>query len=273
MPIKKAIIPVAGRGVRWLPLTKSLEKCMLPVGSRPIIDFVVQDCIEAGITDFYFIVAEKSEQLQSYYRTNSDLEDYLSRSGLEQLLPVIRPPAVNFHFIVQPSDGKYGTAVPVSLALPYIDTNENVLVYMGDNYLAGDGGSSVVSQLLAQTPEGQSSLVGLKADSDPYIQRYGFIELDQNGNLLRLTDRPAVEPSPFIKNVSIYALSYRYLEAIQTYVKTDKPSGEYLIFEAFMPIISQGQPMHVLLTDGHYLDAGTPESWFRANQFIFNQNG
>ena len=108
MNITKAIIPVAGRGTRWLPLTKSIEKCMLPVGNRPIIDYVVEDCLRAGITEFYFIVGEDSMQLRSYYRPNLDLEDYLKRNGRDDMLPLIDTPDARFHFIIQPSYGKYG---------------------------------------------------------------------------------------------------------------------------------------------------------------------
>lgn len=65
--IRKAIIPVAGWGSRWLPITKTIEKCMLPIGNRPIIDYIVQDCLKAGIEEFIFIVGEQSNQLEAYY--------------------------------------------------------------------------------------------------------------------------------------------------------------------------------------------------------------
>ena len=65
MEITKAIIPVAGWGTRMLPITKAIEKCMLPVGKRPIIDYVVQDCLAAGIREFIFVVSEQSSQLEA----------------------------------------------------------------------------------------------------------------------------------------------------------------------------------------------------------------
>ena len=79
--ITKAIIPVAGWGTRMLPITKSIEKCMLPIGNRPLIDFVVQDCLAAGITELIFVTGENSTQLESFYRTNIHLNDYLRRKG------------------------------------------------------------------------------------------------------------------------------------------------------------------------------------------------
>ena len=90
--ITKAIVPVAGWGTRRLPITKSIEKCMLPVGNRPVVDFIVQDCIEAGITDIYFVESEHSEQVRDYYRSNIDLNDYLKRTGKTDLLDIVRPP-------------------------------------------------------------------------------------------------------------------------------------------------------------------------------------
>ena len=81
MEITKAIIPVAGWGTRMLPITKAIEKCMLPVGKRPIIDYVVQDCLAAGIREFIFVVSEQSSQLEAYYRSNIHLNDYLRRKG------------------------------------------------------------------------------------------------------------------------------------------------------------------------------------------------
>ena len=271
MNITKAIIPVAGRGTRWLPLTKSIEKCMLPVGNRPIIDYVVEDCLRAGITEFYFIVGEDSMQLRSYYRPNLDLEDYLKRNGRDDMLPLIDTPDARFHFIIQPSYGKYGTAVPVDLALPYIDEGESVLVYMGDNYLMGQNGESEVSRLVSAAKDGQSSIIGFVVGENPDIPRYGFIEANSDNELIRIVEHPEIEPENFIKNVSIYTLSYPMLRAVHDYVRTDKPSGEYGIFDPFEQAINNGNIMNVVLSHGTYLDAGNPESWLKANQIVMSQ--
>ena len=121
MTITKAIIPVAGWGTRRLPITKSIEKCMLPIGNRPIVDYVVQDCIAAGITDIYFVVSEESSQIQAYYEDNGALNTYLIANGKEDYLPMVAPPKnVKFHYVVQNTLGKYGTAVTVALVFPKI---------------------------------------------------------------------------------------------------------------------------------------------------------
>ena len=158
MEITKAIIPVAGWGTRMLPITKAIEKCMLPVGKRPIIDYVVQDCLAAGIREFIFVVSEQSSQLEAYYRSNIHLNDYLRRKGKEDMLPLIAPLKANMHFVTQPSYGKYGTAVPVALASDYINMGESAVVLMGDDFMYNPDGSSEVARLIAATPASECSI-------------------------------------------------------------------------------------------------------------------
>ncbi len=136
MNVTKAIIPVAGWGTRRLPITKTIEKCMLPIGNRPLVDYVVQDCLKAGISELIFVVGEDSTQLEEYYRSNIKLNDYLRRNGKEDKLPLVAPlEGVKLHFITQPSYGKYGTAVPIALATDYIDEGESAVVLMGDDFI------------------------------------------------------------------------------------------------------------------------------------------
>lgn len=143
MTVTKAIIP-AGWGTRMLPITKAIEKCMLPIGTRPVIDFVVQDVIKAGIKDIYFVVGEQSTQIQNYYRTNIQLNDYLKRNGKEDKLPLVAPlKRGSTPLITQPSTGGYGTSVPVGIASEFIAEGESAIVIMGDQFFyRTDGGSN-----------------------------------------------------------------------------------------------------------------------------------
>ncbi len=273
MSITKAIIPVAGWGTRRLPITKAIEKCMLPVGNRPIVDYVVQDCVAAGITDIYFVVGEQSEQLHAYYRDNIELTDYLTRNGKQDLLPLIQTPSVRFHYIVQPSYGKYGTAVPVDLAMPYVAEGESIVVVMGDDCLYNPDGSSDIARLIQATPDGQSAILGVPIPAeDTSIQRYGHIVSDDAGNLVRIIEHPDPMPEQFMKNVSKYVLSPDMLRAVSSYVAEEiDPGKEYYIFHPFQKVIEQGGIMKVVPATGQYLDAGTVEGWLAANQVVIQQ--
>ncbi len=235
-----------------------------------MVDYVVRDCVAAGITDIYFVVGEQSEQLHAYYRDNPELTDYLVRNGKESLLPLIETPQVSFHYIVQPSYGKYGTAVPVDLAMPYIDEGESVLVVMGDDCLYNPGGESDIARLIAATPEGQSAILGVPIANDS-IQAYGHIVADEQSNLVRIIEHPDPMPERFLKNVSKYVLSHEMLQAVSNYVAEEIDDGkEYYIFHPFQNVIENGSIMKVVPATGHYLDAGTTEGWLHANQIVLS---
>lgn len=274
MKITTAIIPVAGWGTRRLPITKTIEKCMLPVGNRPIVDYVVQDCLKAGITDIIFVVSEQSDQIRNYYRSNIDLNDYLRRNGKEELLERVRPIKANLHFVVQPSYGKYGSAVPVALASQYLGPDESAIVVSGDDFIYNPDGSSEIARLIADTPKGSNGLLGVVVpDDDTMISRYGFIEMRENGDLVRIVDRPEVEPEKFIKNVSKYLLNASMFRAIREYVARDSVSGEYGVFDPFGSEIAQGAIVKVVPCVGQYLDGGNVQSWLVANEVVIRTGG
>ncbi|MGH7196283.1 MAG: sugar phosphate nucleotidyltransferase [Candidatus Saccharimonadales bacterium] len=128
MNISKAFIPMAGYGTRRLPVTKALEKCMLPIGNRPIVDYVVGDCLKAGVTDIIFVVGEQFNQLQTYYGRNMLLEEYLKDKGktkeLEEIIDLSEK--ATFHYVVQDQHQPYGTAVPVALCADLVNDDEQV---------------------------------------------------------------------------------------------------------------------------------------------------
>ena len=120
MMITKAIIPVAGWGTRRLPITKIIEKSMLPVGNRPLVDYSVQELIKAGVKDIYMVVSNVEPcQVRQFYRDNLALNEYLKARGKTDRLALAKtlPDDVRIHYITQDPAGKYGTAVPVAMAV------------------------------------------------------------------------------------------------------------------------------------------------------------
>lgn len=271
MSITKAIIPVAGWGTRRLPITKTIEKCMLPIGNRPLVDYVVQDCLAAGITDLYFVVGEQSTQLRDYYRSNIDLKDYLRRNGKDELLPLIAPlEGVKLHYIVQPSYGKYGTAVPVALAAEQIGDDESVVVLMGDDFLYNSDGSSETARLI-EAAGSDCAMLGVEVPREQ-VSRYGVVETDANNNFVRIVERPTPDeaPSSFI-NVSKYVLNPETLSYIRCYVSTERDS-EYYIVDPINEYVAAGGRLTVLPAVGQYMDGGTVEGWLAANTTVVDSH-
>ncbi len=265
--ITKAIIPVAGWGTRRLPITKTIEKCMLPVGNRPIIDYVVEDCIKAGVTDIYFIVSEGSTQVKSYYSRNQKLEEYLKANDKEKYLDLVMPPAnVNFHFIEQDPNGKYGTAIPIYLVADQIK-DESVLVLMGDDFTYNRDGMSDVAQMVEQAGD-NCALLGAQVPLEE-VSRYGVIELDSDNNFKQIVEKPlpAEAPSNLI-NISKYVLNPVAVELVKQYAMRDDIVGEYYITVPLNDYVNSGNVMKVVPAKGDYLDGGTVEGWVHANRVV-----
>lgn len=269
MSITKAIIPVAGWGTRRLPITKAIEKCMLPIGNRPAVDFIVQDCVDAGITDIYFVVGEQSSQLHDYYRTNVDLNDYLRRIGKTDLIEQIRPPKVSMHYIVQSSYGKYGTAIPVSLAFRELADGEAALVVGGDDFIYNPGGESQIKRLIAAADEAGGAIFGAEVPHEQ-TSRYGVLGMNDRGEFTHIVEKPAPEEAPSnLINISQYALPYEALKIIYEFSKTEKDKeGEYYITDPINDFVSAGGRLKVVPIEGQYLDTGTLEGWLHANQVV-----
>ena len=268
-PITKAIIPVAGWGTRRLPITKSIEKCMLPVGNRPIVDYVVRDCIKAGITEIFFVVSKGSTQLQQYYSNNADLNQFLEYNGKQDLIQLAQPPQnIVFHYIEQDINGKYGTALPAALMLPNMKKDESVALVTGDAFFHSADGSSEIARLLAGTPDGQNAVLSsLVAPED--VSRYGIIDFDEDtGAFVRIVEKPPVDQAPSNQmNTSIFVLNYEMIQRAYNFCQIEI-SGEYYLTDVVSQAVMDKIPVTVVPGQGEYMDCGNVYGWLHANEVI-----
>ena len=264
--ITKAIIPVAGWGTRMLPITKAIEKCMLPIGTRPLVDYVVQDCLRAGIDELIFIVGEQSTQLEQYYRSNTYLDDYLRRSSKADKLPLVAPIEAKLHFTTQASHGKHGTAAAVALAAEYINEGESAVVLMGDDFIYNADGSNEIARLIEATPEGGCGLLAVEIAPEE-VSRYGVIDMDEQGNYRQIVEKSAPEDAPSnLINISKYILTKEVIELCQSVEKSTR--GEYELPDAINTYVINGGTVKVTPAVGQYLDGGSPEGWLHANNVV-----
>ena len=272
--ITKAIIPVAGWGTRRLPITKVIEKSMLPVGNRPLVDYSVQELIEAGVTDIYMVVSNTEPcQVREFYSDNIVLNNYLISRGKGDRVALTKtlPEHVKIHYIAQDANSKYGTAVPVAMAAEEYNLNEPVIVYMGDDFIWNPEGESAATSLInSLQSETDSAILGVEIPKEK-VDKYGVLEV-QDGKLTNVVEKPSVEEAPSnLINVSKYILSADLLQKIVAYVNehdfgpTDQ---EYMITDPIYDYIKQGQTMRVASTSGQYLDGGSVEGWVHANNVV-----
>ena len=238
--ITKAIIPVAGWGTRRLPITKVIEKSMIPVGNRPLVDYSVQELIDAGVKDIYMVISNVEPcQVQQFYKDNVALNNYLIERGKSDRLAMAKtlPDDVTIHYTIQDPSGKYGTAVPVAMVVEEYNINEPV--YGIDH---------------------------------PYeaLLNGGAITIEDE-KLAKITEKPAPEQVTGLASVSKYILSPSLLREIVDYVNNNDfgpDDQEYMITDPFASYVEKGGCIRVARTAGEYLDGGTVEGWLHANNVV-----
>ncbi len=272
--ITKAIVPVAGWGTRRLPITKIIEKSMLPVGNRPLVDYSVQELIKAGVTDIYMVISNVEPcQVKAFYQDNKALNDYLIGRGKEDRLKLAKtlPDDVKIHYITQDPSGKYGTAVPIAMAVEEYKINEPVLVFMGDDFIWNpDGESSAEALMKTLQNESESAIFGVEIPRED-VEKYGVFSVE-DGLLKEVIEKPSVEEAPSnLINVSKYVMSPELLQEIVQYVNENDfgpKDQEYVVTDPIDSYIKKGGIMHVATTDGEYLDGGSLEGWVHANNVV-----
>lgn len=272
--ITKAIIPVAGWGTRRLPITKVIEKSMLPVGDRPLVDYSVQELIKAGVTDIYMVISNVEPcQVKAFYQDNLALNLYLTERGKTDRLKLAKtlPDNVKIHYIAQDPSGKYGTAVPIAMVVEEYNINEPVLVFMGDDFIWNPGGKSAAEALLESlNGEEDSAIFGAQIPREE-VERYGVFSV-KDGLLTEVVEKPSVEEAPSnLINVSKYVMSPSLLHEIVDYVNKNDfgpTDQEYVVTDPIMNYLAKGGVMHVATTDGEYLDGGTVQGWLHANNVV-----
>lgn len=272
--ITKAIIPVAGWGTRRLPITKIIEKSMLPVGNRPLVDYSVQELIKAGVKDIYMVISNVEPcQVQEFYKDNLALNQYLTARGKADRLKLAKtlPDDVTIHYTVQDPAGKYGTAVPIAMVVKEYNLNEPVLVFMGDDFIWNPDGESAAASLInsLEAPT-DSAILGVEIDKND-VEKYGVLSA-KDGKLVGVVEKPTPEEAPSnLINVSKYIMSPELLQTIVKYVDTHDfgpLDQEYLVTDPIDEFIQNGGVMRVAPTSGQYLDGGSVEGWLHANNVV-----
>lgn len=274
MPITKAIIPVAGWGTRRLPITKIIEKSMLPVGNRPLVDYSVQELIKAGVKDIYMVISNVEPcQVQEFYKDNLALNQYLIERGKSDRLELAKtlPDDVTIHYTVQDPSDKYGTAVPIAMVAKEYNLDEPVLVFMGDDFIWNPDGESAAESLINSIKsEDESAILGVEIPKEE-VEKYGVLS-EQDGKLVGVVEKPKANEAPSnLINVSKYIISPELLKKIVSYVEENDfgpKDQEYMITDPIYDYIKSGGIMRVAPTTGQYLDGGSIEGWIHANNVV-----
>lgn len=258
MKIKKAVIPAAGFGTRFLPQTKAMPKEMLPIVDKPVIQYVVEDAVSAGIEDIVIVTGWSKRAIEDHFDSpNIELVRNLEQGGKTHMLSEIKAISELANFIYIRQKGPYGNATPIKSA-QHIVENEPFLVLWGDDFVWAN--PSRARQLINAYEKYETTILcGIKTHKKEDADRYGFVKgVKLEGGIWKvdeLIEKPGQDRRPSdLAIVSGYVLT----PDIFPILNSQKPGrgGEYYLPEA-IDILAKKHPVYAVeIQNGTYFDTG-----------------
>ncbi|GBU11282.1 glucose-1-phosphate uridylyltransferase [Erysipelotrichaceae bacterium] len=202
--VRKAVIPAAGLGTRFLPATKAQPKEMLPIVDKPTIQFIVEEAVAAGIEDIIIVTSGNKRSIEDHFDKSYELEDTLEKKGKLELLEIVRGISnlVNIHYIRQKEPKGLGHAV---LCAKTFINDEPFAVLLGDDIVYTEPNKDVaLKQLMTIFEERDASVIGVQTVAKKDVDKYGIVQPSKTAQftderLFRLSDmveKPTVEQAP-----------------------------------------------------------------------------
>jgi len=266
MKIKKAVIPAAGLGTRFLPYTKSVPKEMLPILEKPSIQLIVEEGLASNITDFVIIANDDKPELVNHFSHQPKLEAELAARGKEALLNSINAviDMAQFNFIPQPKPLGLGHAV---LMAKKAIGNEYFGVFLPDEIMVGE--VPALAQLIEVAQKYNASVIGVLEVPHEKVSSYGVIAIKEQledgiFEVSELIEKPTVDQAP--SNFAIvgrYVLSPRIFNSLEN---TQPGAGnEIQLTDGIADMMRNGERVIAYVMNTSRYDVGNPLGWIQAN--------
>ena len=274
-PVRKAIITDAGFASRYLPITKTIPKAMLPLGNRPIMQFVVEECVEAGIEEIIIVATPEGKPIYEDYFNNSinRIRKQLQAQGKEDRYEPIQH-ILDFPKIVvieQDPSLPYGNGSPVASAMKFVEGEEAFLVMYSDDVVFGNSDAKTLIDLYNDNPHAAGVIMAQEVSRE-VVNKYGIISFKEGteNELDNIIEKPDKETAPSqLASYGRYLLKpsvFEYLNPQNTGL-----DGELWTVDAITQI-ARHQPVLVAKTTGEWMTTGDPENYFRAHiQYVMER--
>jgi len=256
--ISRAVILAAGLGSRMLPATKAVPKEMLPVVDRPLIQYAVDECLAAGISEIVFVVADGKEAIRDYYSAGGRTETMLRAAGNHRAADALADlaSAARFEWVLQ--DQPLGIAHAVNCARSLVEGEPFALLFPDDLLIARE---PVVAQLARAYDQQPGSVIAVQPVPRDEIPQYGIVDPAEPGmnpaRLRGIVEKPAIEDAP--SNLGVVG---RYILAPTIFQHIDRiepgKNGELQITDAFASQIRAGETVSSFRYEGKRYDTGRP---------------
>ncbi|SDB17934.1 UTP--glucose-1-phosphate uridylyltransferase GalU [Eubacterium oxidoreducens] len=264
MKVRKAIIPAAGLGTRFLPATKAQPKEMLPIVDKPTIQYIIEEAVEAGITDIIIVTGRSKRSIEDHFDRSMELEFELEKHHKDAMLKMVREIAdmANIHYVRQKEPRGLGHAV---LTAEHFVGDEPFAVLLGDDVVVSK--TPALGQMIAVYDKYAGSVLGVQKVSDENVHKYGIIagkELVQDIYQVEdMVEKPKLEDAP--SNVAVlgrYIITPEIFDLLRT--QEEGAGGEIQLTDALKRLAKQ-QPVYAYNFKGHRYDVGSKIGFLQAN--------
>ena len=266
MRVRKAVLPAAGFGTRFLPATKAIPKEMVTLVDRPIIQYAVEEAVSSGIEQIIIVIASGRSTIEEHFDSDAALERWLEERGdIEMLRAVRRISEIGtIAFVHQKEQLGLGHAVLMAKELV---GDEPFAVLLSDDVMLNPGGKPVTQQLIEQYAAHRGSVIALQRVPREEVGRYGIVApLREEGRLVEIGDlveKPSVEDAPSdLAVLGRYILSPKIFDKLET---TQRGAGGEIQLTDAIRALSAEQPVFGYRFEGVRHDAGTRLGWLKAN--------
>ena len=274
--IKKAILPIAGLGTRFLPLSKIFPKEVWPLVDKPVIQYIVEEAKQSGISEIIFVISPEKkivvDYFQKYYFQKSPkLEKRLREQGKVNLLEELKKleelcQGLSFSFVFQKKPLGDGHAI---LQAKDLVAGEPAAVLFGDDIV--ESKTPCLAQLIKVFKTAQKPVISLSQVPKESVSSYGIVEVEKIANRLfkikKIVEKPVIDKAP-----SDLAIVGKYIltPEVFDYLKKAKPSkkGEIILAEVLEEMIGDGKVIYGYQFEGNWLECGTKEGWLECHFYL-----
>ena len=262
--IRKAVIPAAGYGTRFLPVTKAIPQEMIPIVDKPVIQYIVEEALQSGIEEILIITGHGKRAIEDHFDTNIDLELQLRQQGKDQLLHLVQDiSSINIHYIRQKHMRGLGDAI--RCAESFID-NEPFAVLLGDDVVYNPEQPALKQMMDAFSRLG-ATMLGCQEVPQELVSRYGIVQGqptddDRVVKLIDMVEKPAVDEAPSrLAALGRYILTPDIFEILRR-VQPGK-GGEIQLTDA-LRLMADREAVYAYTFSGRSYDTGNKLGFLKA---------
>jgi len=270
--IEKVILPIAGLGTRFLPLSKELPKEFWPLVDLPVIQYVVEEAISAGAKEIIFVISAEKRMIVDYFQNSPRVEKILKErnkisliNGLEEFKKKFS--GITFSFVQQKNP--LGDGHAILQAKKYIEDNSCGVLF-GDDVVYGE--KSCLAQLADVFKTCQKPVMAVKRVSKEMISSYGILEVEKIANRLykikKIIEKPSLEEAPSdLAIVGKYILTPSVFDYLERKKKPTK-GKEMILADTFQEMIKDGKAIYGYEFEGDWLECGNKINWLKSHLFL-----